>query len=274
MTGRPLAIVARRSGLAYASCWEWQDVAAKASTADTARIVFGATRIGVSHYGLAEVSASLQTMSRLAAALAVSSLHFCGAASGATLDVDARDPSGMPVADTAIYAMPAAGGIDARPGKVVEIQQIDREFVPYLTVIQTGTTATFPNRDPILHHVYSFSPAKSFEIKLYTGRSPSEVMFDKPGVVTLGCNIHDWMIGYVLIVSTPYFARTDASGTAHLRDLPAGSYEVQAWHPRLREALAPVGVSLDAAAVRSLAFTIDAIPRKPKYKPPLDRLKY
>jgi plastocyanin len=212
-------------------------------------------------------------MSRLAAALAVSTLILCGAAIGATLEVEARDPSGKPVADTAIYAMPAAGGIDAKPGKVVEIQQIDREFVPYLTVIQTGTTATFPNRDPIMHHVYSFSPAKSFEIKLYTGRSPSEVMFDKPGVVTLGCNIHDWMIGYVLIVSTPYFARTDAAGTARV-DLPAGSYEVQAWHPRLREALAPVNVSLDAQAVRSLSFTIDAIPRKAKYKPPLDRLKY
>jgi plastocyanin len=213
-------------------------------------------------------------MSRLAAALLASSMAAAGAARAATLDVDVRDPSGQPVADTAIFAMPSSGGMDARPGKMVEIQQIDREFVPYLTVIQTGTTATFPNRDPILHHVYSFSPAKSFEIKLYTGRSPSAVTFDKPGVVTLGCNIHDWMIGYVLIVSTPYFAKTDAGGVVHLRDLPAGSYEVQAWHPRLREALAPVNVSLDSAAVRSMSFTVDAAPRKAKYKPPLDRLKY
>ena len=231
-------------------------------------------RIGVSHNGLAEVSASLQTMSRLAAALVVSSMALCGAAGAATLDVDVRDASGQPVADAAVYATSASGATEARPGKVVEIQQIDREFVPYLTVIQTGTTATFPNRDPILHHVYSFSPAKSFEIKLYHGRSPSEVTFDKPGVVTLGCNIHDWMIGYVLIVSTPHFTRTDASGTARLRDLAAGSYEVQAWHPRQREAAAPVSVSVDAGAVRSLGFVIDVVPRKAKYKPPLDRLKY
>ncbi|HLX21902.1 MAG TPA: methylamine utilization protein [Usitatibacter sp.] len=213
-------------------------------------------------------------MSRLAAALVVLSTTFLGAAFAATLEVDVRDPAGKPVADTAVFATPASGGTEARPGKVVEIQQIDREFVPYLSVIQTGTTATFPNRDPILHHVYSFSPAKSFEIKLYTGRSPSAVTFDKPGVVTLGCNIHDWMIGYVLVVSTPHFAKTDASGTVQLRDLPAGTYEVQAWHPRLREPLAPVNVSVDAAAVRSVGFTVDALPRKAKYKPPLDRLKY
>jgi plastocyanin len=213
-------------------------------------------------------------MSRLAGALFVFSYtSSCGVAFGAALDVEVRDPAGKPVADTAVYAISSSGGTDAKPGKTVEIQQVDREFVPYLTVIQTGTTATFPNRDPILHHVYSFSPAKSFEIKLYTGRSPSSITFDKPGVVTLGCNIHDWMIGYVLIVSTPHFAKTDATGTAHL-ELPAGSYEVQAWHPRLREPLAPVNISIDAAAGRSLAFTVDAIPRRAKYKPPLDRLKY
>ena len=116
--------------------------------------------------------------------------------------------------------MPAAGAPDAR-GKLAAIAQVDREFVPYMTVLQTGTTVTFPNRDPIQHHVYSFSPAKSFEIKLYSGKSPSEILFDKPGVVTLGCNIHDWMIGYMLVVSTPYFAKTDAGGIARLRDVPA-----------------------------------------------------
>jgi len=200
-------------------------------------------------------------------------MALCGAGHAATLEVEVRDSAGAPVPDAAVYAMPATGPTEAR-GKVVEIQQIDREFVPYLTVIQTGTTATFPNRDPILHHVYSFSPAKSFEIKLYSGRSPSEVTFDKPGVVTLGCNIHDWMIGYVLIVSTPHFARTDASGTARLRDLPTGSYEVQAWHPRQREAAPAQSLALEAGATRSVAFRMDVAPRKVKYKPPLDRLKY
>ena len=154
------------------------------------------------------------------------------------------------------------------------VEQVDREFVPYVSVIQTGTTVTFPNRDPILHHVYSFSPAKTFEIKLYTGKSPSEILFDKSGVVTLGCNIHDWMIAYIVVVPTPYFGRTDASGVARLRDLPAGSYEVRAWHPQQRAALVPHTLALDAASSSRLAFAFDLVPRKPKFKPPFDRLKY
>jgi len=212
-------------------------------------------------------------MSRLAAAIAVALTASHGAC-GATLDAELRDPAGKPVTDAVVYALPASGGIEARPGKVVEIQQVDREFVPYVTVIQTGTTATFPNRDPIMHHVYSFSPAKSFEIKLYSGKSPSSILFDKPGVVTLGCNIHDWMIGYVLIVSTPHFAKSDATGNAHLRDVPAGSYEVFAWHPQQRAAVAPLILSMEAGAIRQASFTLDVVPRRIKYKPPLDRVKY
>jgi plastocyanin len=212
-------------------------------------------------------------MSRLAVAFL---LAASAASRAAAIDVRIRDAAGNPVADTAVYAMSAAGAVEARPGKAnVQIEQVDREFVPYLTVIQTGTTASFPNHDPILHHVYSFSPAKTFEIKLYTGRSPSSVTFDKPGVVTLGCNIHDWMIAYVLVVSTPYFGKTDASGAVKLRDLPPGSYAVHAWHPHQRSAVEPTTVALDSpASASSIAFTVDVVPRRAKYKPPLDRLKY
>jgi len=212
-------------------------------------------------------------MSRLAAALLVAA---SAASQAAAIDVRIRDAAGNPVPDAAVYAMPATGALEARPGKAaVQIEQADREFVPYLTVVQTGTTASFPNHDPILHHVYSFSPAKTFEIKLYTGRSPSSVTFDKPGVVTLGCNIHDWMIAYVLVVSTPHFGKTDASGAVRLRDLPPGSYAVHVWHPHQRSAVEPTTVALDnASSSPALAFAMDVAPRKAKYKPPLDRLKY
>jgi plastocyanin len=183
------------------------------------------------------------------------------------------DSAGKPLADAVVYAV-AGAHHDARPPKApIAVEQIDREFVPYVTVIQAGTTLTFPNRDPILHHVYSFSAARPLDIKLYTGKSP-EYLFDKPGVVTLGCNIHDWMIGYVLVVATPHFAKTDAAGVARLRDLPAGAYDLHAWHPQQRAAAAVQRLALDAASSPAVAFAIDAPPRKPKYKPPLDRLKY
>ncbi|HUQ29408.1 MAG TPA: methylamine utilization protein [Usitatibacter sp.] len=214
-------------------------------------------------------------MSRLVASLA-STLALAAAMPGyaASLQVQVIDLAGKPLADAVVYAL-AGAAQDARPSRTpVAVEQYDREFLPYVTVVQTGTSITFPNRDPILHHVYSFSPAKAFEIKLYTGKSPTEVLFDKPGVVTLGCNIHDWMIGYVLVVSTPHFAKTDAGGMARLREIPAGAYDLHAWHPQQRASVAMQRVTLDAAASPAVAFAIDAPPRKLKYKPPLDRLKY
>jgi plastocyanin len=141
----------------------------------------------------------------------------------ASIEAQVRDGSGRPVADAVVYAVPAGGVVESKAGKTVAIEQLDREFVPYVSVIQVGTRVEFPNRDPIQHHVYSFSPAKTFEIKLYTGRSPEGILFDKPGVITIGCNIHDWMIGYILVVATPYFATVDAAGVARLRDLRPGA---------------------------------------------------
>ena len=191
------------------------------------------------------------------------------AAVAAPLEVTVRNAAGAPLADAAVYAIPASGPTETR-GRTMSIQQVDREFVPFVSVVQVGTTVDFPNRDPIAHHVYSFSPARPFEIKLYKGSPPHRVLFDKPGVVVLGCNIHDWMLAYVLVVPTPYFARTDAKGNARI-ELPAGSYELRAWHPlqKAEAAMKPLSVEGRAAAM----FTIDAAPRKPHYKPPLDTTK-
>lgn len=207
--------------------------------------------------------------------LALLAVALCSClADAASLEVQVRDSSGAALADAAVYAMPPSGPVDARGTRTVSIEQRDREFVPFVTVLQTGTRVSFPNRDSILHHVYSFSPAKPFEIKLYTGTPPGEIVFDKPGVVTLGCNIHDWMIAYIVVVQTPYFARTDKDGVARLRDLPAGAYEVRAWHPRQRAALGPLRAALEAQSAERVALVLDTSPRKARYRPPLDRAKY
>lgn len=210
-------------------------------------------------------------MSRLAIVLL--SALACSA-NAASIAIEVRDASGAPVADAAVYALPAQAATDSKGARTAAVEQIDREFVPHVSVIQVGTSVTFPNRDSILHHVYSFSPAKSFEIKLYTGKSPGQIVFDKPGLVTLGCNIHDWMIGYILVVDTPHFARTGPSGNALLRDLPVGNYELNAWHPQQRAALAPQRIALDAVTVGHASFVFDVQARKTRYKPLLDRAKY
>ncbi len=195
------------------------------------------------------------------------------ATAAAVLEVTVVDAGGTPLPDAAVYAIPIASAVETR-ARPATVEQLDREFIPYMSVVQVGTSVAFPNRDAILHHVYSFSPAKSFEIKLYTGNAPTEIVFDKPGVVTLGCNIHDWMVAYLLIVATPHFAKTDNAGAARIRDLPGGAYEIRTWHPQQRAAVAMYPMTFDASGTQRAAFVVDAAPRKAKFKPPLDRLRY
>ncbi|WP_425549574.1 methylamine utilization protein [Acidovorax lacteus] len=123
-----------------------------------------------------------------------------------------------------------------RPMPAQEIAQEKRQFLPGVLAITVGTEVQFPNRDSIRHHVYSFSPAKKFELKLYTGRPANPVVFDQPGVVVLGCNIHDQMVGWVVVVDTPYLGQSSASGQASLTGVSPGTYKLRSWHARL-----PVG---------------------------------
>ena len=149
--------------------------------------------------------------------------------------------------------------------RAVVIEQVDREFLPYMTVVQTNTPVVFPNRDPIQHHVYSFSPAKNFEIKLYSGNSP-QVLLDKPGMITLGCNIHDWMIAYIYVADSPYFAKTGSDGQAVLAALPAGRYRVHVWHPRMtgNEETTAKSQELAQEAVATVTWVLEL---KPEFRP-------
>jgi plastocyanin len=136
----------------------------------------------------------------------------------------------------------------ATPAAREIVDQIGQEFVPYVKPILVGTSVFFPNKDNIRHQVYSFSPAKQFELPLYAGTPAKPVVFDKPGVVVLGCNIHDWMIGYIYVSESPYFAKTGADGKAGLLDLPALSYRVRVWHPRLQGSEATTQQQADLGA--------------------------
>jgi plastocyanin len=148
--------------------------------------------------------------------------------------VVAKDAAGAPVADAVAYVLALDSPVAvAPPAAPVAIIQKDQEFIPYVTPVVVGTRVVFPNRDNVQHHVYSVSPAKKFEIPLYIGESTETILFDRPGQVTLGCNIHDWMVAYILVLETPYFAKTGKDGTAEMPGLPAGHYQLELWHPRL-----------------------------------------
>jgi plastocyanin len=145
-----------------------------------------------------------------------------------------KDDKGRPVADAVVSVTSSAPAAGARRAAPAVMDQQNKEFVPHVLPVLAGTAVTFPNRDNIRHHVYSFSPAKRFELPLYIGTPAAPVVFDKPGVVVLGCNIHDWMVGYIYVLDTPYFGKTGDDGTLRLADVPPGSYEARVWHPRMR----------------------------------------
>jgi plastocyanin len=160
----------------------------------------------------------------------------------ATLEVSVADAAGKPIANVAVYAKNAT--MDQRRG----------QFVPHMLVVEAGTEVTFPNSDSVSHHVYSFSPTKEFELPLYKGDLYPPVLFDQPGIVVVGCNIHDSMLGYIRVVETPYYAVTNERGVARIDGVPSGEYAVDVWTPRVRPADLPaaqhVSVASDAATAK------------------------
>ncbi|CAN5231455.1 methylamine utilization protein [soil metagenome] len=168
-----------------------------------------------------------------AATCAFGMLLSASSAFSAPLTVEVRNAAGGTIADAVVYAEPLANQTQPKtPRAPVEVEQKGRAFLPLVTVVQTGTEISFPNHDTVRHHVYSFSPAKTFEIKLKAdaaGAAP--ILFDKPGTVVVGCNIHDLMLAYIHVVNTPWFGKTNAAGKARIEGLPAGKYTLKAWHP-------------------------------------------
>ena len=116
------------------------------------------------------------------------------------------------------------------------MDQRDRTFVPHVLVVSRGSRVHFPNSDAVSHQVYSFSPAKRFQLPLYRGSPNPPVVFEQSGLVTLGCNIHDKMRGYVLVTEAQYHGRTDTLGRFSEQSVTAGNYIAQVWHPHARDA--------------------------------------
>jgi plastocyanin len=152
----------------------------------------------------------------------------------ATIVVAVQTSDGRPLAG-AVLTIHSLTGNDL-PGVPVNavMDQVNRAFVPDLLVIPAGSTVEFPNSDSVSHQIYSFSAARKFQLPLYRGKPYPPVHFDQVGLVTLGCNIHDSMLAYVLVTDAPYFGRTDATGSWSV-DVPRGTYRVTVWHPRMQE---------------------------------------
>jgi plastocyanin len=196
---------------------------------------------------------SAGSRSAWAALAALGAMAECAAG---TLEISVVDDEGRPIEQVAVYAslphtdhgvvIPNAAAAGEAPTAIMD--QHDHQFVPHMLVVQAGTSVLFPNSDDVSHHVYSFSPAKTFELGLYKGDKYPPVVFDQPGIVVVGCNIHDGMLGYVRVVETPYFALTNERGVAIVDGVPSGRYAVEVWTPRVRPAQLPAAQQVDVAA--------------------------
>jgi plastocyanin len=198
------------------------------------------------------------------AAGVVAALACAASVSAATLEVSVQDAHGDPLERVAVYVT-AEGRVEGIAASIAEpstaiMNQQNHEFVPHILVIESGTAVLFPNSDPVSHHVYSFSESKAFELGLYKGNVHPPLVFDRPGVVVLGCNIHDGMLGFILVVDTPHFELTDEQGVAKIGGLPAGDYSVAAWTPRARSSSLPraASISLEADSQRVLTLKLEA----------------
>jgi plastocyanin len=183
--------------------------------------------------------------------------------SAAPLAVRVVDSSGRPVKDAVVTLYPSGGaGRAPRAGGRFSVSQENLQFHPFLTIVPVGADVSFPNLDPTKHHVYSFSTAKRFELKLFAKDQSRTVHFDRPGVVALGCNIHDQMSAFIVVTDSAWTARTNTQGVAAFGDAPNSPGRVTVWHPYLR---APGGLAQSnvGAGQRSANFSIRLRPPPP-----------
>ena len=189
----------------------------------------------------------LPSSAKSLATMLVSGTCLALPAAAATLQVQTQDDAGKPLADAIVFLESPQAKAAVKPVQGTEIAQVSRQFTPQVTVVPVGTSVQFPNKDTVRHHVYSFSPVK-FELKLYTGTAANPVVFDKPGIAVLGCNIHDNMAAWVVIVETPFYGRSGPDGKLALDNVPPGNYRLRIWHQNLAVGAPATDQALSLAA--------------------------
>ena len=183
--------------------------------------------------------------------LALAALLIALPLAAATLEVNITYADGTAVPNAVAYAIPSRTIPMSRT--VAAMDQINRTFVPHVLPVRAGTWVEFPNSDNVMHQVYSLSPAKRFQSPLYIGKPARPVQFDKAGVVAIGCNIHEQMSGFIVVVPTPYFA-TAVNGRVTMNSLGADDYIVHVWYEGMRKEPEPRHVTLAADGTAALAF--------------------
>lgn len=176
-------------------------------------------------------------------------------ASASPLTVRVLDGKGRPVRDAVVTLHPNGSSSHPSAAGRFSVSQKDMQFHPFVLVVPVGAKVSFPNLDPTRHHVYSFSTAKRFELKLFAKDQSRSVVFDRPGVVALGCNIHDAMTAFIMVTDSPWTAKTGPNGIAQFVDAPNAGGRLSVWHPYLRAKANMVEQGISAAN-RNATFTL------------------
>jgi plastocyanin len=189
------------------------------------------------------------------------------------LTVSVIDPSGHGVTDVVVVVAPAelAAPPATQPSPAAIMDQRNLAFSPRILVVRVGTSVEFPNNDTVSHQVYSFSPAKKFQLPLYKGQLHPPETFDRPGLVVLGCNIHDQMVGYIYVTDAPFFGKTDSAGTLRVPGLSAGEYRISVWSPFIADQASSLTRTVRMAAqepASSRVQLVDALRARPEPRPP------
>lgn len=182
----------------------------------------------------------------------------------AAVDITVTDQQGQALEDAVVELLDPANKQFSQ--KKAEVKQQDLTFIPFVSAYQSGTAVDFPNMDKTRHHVYSFSPAKVFELKLYANKPEAPVLFDQAGIIALGCNIHDYMQAYIYIGDSPFLQVTDNKGQVTFNDVPDGTYQLKVWHPWQNADWVVQQVQIKQGQVMKyqLAITAQEKPKKPK----------
>ncbi len=175
---------------------------------------------------------------------------------GEAVELTVSDRDGRPLAGVVLY-LPDVRTPATQPPAVVD--QRDEAFLPGVSVVTAGSDVQFTNSDRTSHHVYSFSRPNAFALPLYKGDARLSARFLNPGVVVLGCNIHDSMLGYIVVVESTRSGTTGPDGRLKLADVPAGRHVVRAWAPGLdRDNHLEIGsVEVSESAPASASFRLE-----------------
>lgn len=194
----------------------------------------------------------------------LSILLFSAVTLAAELTLKITDQFGAPLANSVVEVTGSVKPPIVADLPVLTMDQVDKHFSPTLLIAQQGQQVNFPNSDNIRHHVYSFSKAKPFQLKLYSGQPEQPVLFDNEGVVVLGCNIHDSMVGYIYVTNSAQTYQSDDTGLVRLNNVSL-PVELSFWHPLQSMSLEEkASLAITENTVGSLAIIINIDPPAPR----------